>query len=301
MLKTGIAFADQITTVSPRYAEEIQTAEHGHGLEGAISARRDHLTGIMNGIDDEIWNPASDSYLACNYDYENWQQGKLQCKQALLERLQMPPLENKPLIGLIGRLASQKGWSIILPVIEQWLQTIDVQWVVLGTGESSYEQSLFELANRYPDRLAACLKFSDELAHQIEAGSDIFLMPSEYEPCGLNQLYSLRYGTVPVVRATGGLADSITDASPEHLQNRTANGFVFDNYSMLDMETALARAVVTYLERPLEWRTIVKIGMQQDWSWRRSAERYAEVYRQVIQQDEHHVQQDQHNAQQSLG
>lgn len=277
LLKTGIVFADQVTTVSPTYAEEIQTDEHGCGLQGTVKSINDKLTGIMNGIDDSIWNPLTDPHLAQNYDLASWQQGKLANKTELQKELGLEQDDHIPLVGLVGRLASQKGWSILYPVIEQWLDTIDVQWVILGTGDPDYENALRYLAQRNAGRISAKLEFSDRMAHRIEAASDIFLMPSQYEPCGLNQLYSLKYGTVPVVRKTGGLADSITDASED-----SANGFVFDGFSSIELETALARAIVCHMSQKERWSQLVETGMQQDWSWKASASKYVQLYHKAI-------------------
>ncbi len=282
LLKTGIVFADQITTVSPRYAREIQSSELGCGMEGVLQERATVLKGIMNGIDTEVWNPQSDPFLASNYTVDNWPNGKRDCKLDLQEKVGLEVNAKVPLLGLVGRLASQKGWSILLPVLEQWIQSIDVQWVILGTGEVQFENALKRLATQYPKRLSVILKFSDPLAHQIEAGSDIFVMPSQYEPCGLNQLYSLRYGAVPVVRQTGGLADSIVDATDANLANKSANGFTFSSFKSTDLETALARAVVCYLEHSELWNQLVETGMKQDWSWRKSAMQYLDVYHQAI-------------------
>ncbi|HMO13023.1 MAG TPA: glycogen synthase GlgA [Pirellulaceae bacterium] len=279
LLKTGIVFADQITTVSPRYAEEIQTSEHGHGMEGILRERSDRLTGIMNGIDVNVWNPQTSPYLSYHYNIQNWHAGKRACKIDLQRKVGLTINPQTPLLGLVGRLASQKGWSILLPVLEKWLQYVNAQWVVLGTGDPEFENALKRLVGRFPDRLSLILKFSDELAHQIEAGSDIFVMPSLYEPCGLNQLYSLRYGTVPVVRRTGGLADSIVDTNQSTLESRSANGFSFGEFTSTDLESALGRAIDCFVNRPDVWKQIVETGMAQDWSWRRSASHYLQVYR----------------------
>jgi starch synthase len=282
LLKTGIVFADALTTVSPTYAREIQSAPLGCGLEGVLSDRRDVLTGIVNGVDYGVWNPATDRHLAAKYDAAGYVTGKAACKAALQRELGLPVLPGAPLIGIIGRLVNQKGFDLIAPVLDRWLDAADAQWVVLGTGEKQYEELLGQLAQRYPHKLAARLQFSDALAHKIEAGADIFLMPSLFEPCGLNQMYSLKYGTVPVVRATGGLADTIVDATPENLAARKATGFAFHEYSAFSMEEALLRAVTAYKTQPREWHQLVTTGMRQDYSWAASAKEYTSIYDRTV-------------------
>ncbi len=282
LLKTGIVFADAINTVSPTYAAEIQTEEHGCGLDGVLRSRGNVLSGILNGIDGHDWNPATDSQLAVNYDLDSWQQGKAACKAALQEEAGLPQISNIPLIGIIGRLASQKGWSLILPVMDQWLRYSDAQWIVLGTGQPEFQAALSELASQFPQQLALKLGFSNRLAHRIESAADIFLMPSEYEPCGLNQQYSLAYGTVPVVRQTGGLADTVVDARPDTIGNGSANGFSFREFKAEHLDATLHRAVDTYLRHADIWRKLVVTGMGQDWSWSASARKYQRLYEQTI-------------------
>jgi len=267
LMKTGLAFADSINTVSPRYAEEIQSLPLGCGLEGMLRHRRDALSGILNGIDAREWDPATDQHLAANYDAKTVAQGKPLCKAALQVELGLPQSPDTPLIGLIGRLADQKGFDLVAEVIQQWVQTIDAQWVILGTGEPKYHELFEMLAERFPQKVAARLEFSNPLAHRIEAGADIFLMPSRYEPCGLNQLYSLKYGTVPVVRSTGGLADTIDDQ----------NGFSFQEYGPLALSETLRRAYETYHQKDA-WNRLISTGMEQDWSWAHSAKEYVELY-----------------------
>ena len=286
-LKSGLAFADVITTVSPRYAEEIQSSPLGYGLEGILSHRHDDLFGIINGVDYGVWNPTSDPFLATadfagqNYGVDNFVPGKFACKAALQREFGLPQIDGQPLVAMISRLADQKGFDLIADVIRQWTQTSSVQWVILGTGDPRYHDLLTELAQRHPDRVAVRLDFSNELAHRIEAGADIFLMPSRYEPCGLNQLYSLKYGTVPVVHATGGLADSITNLSDETLAAGTANGFSFENYSSIALAQTLERACQTYYNRPI-WEQLVRTGMTQDWSWKHSAREYSRLYEHAL-------------------
>ena len=199
LLKAGIVFADAVTTVSPTYAREIQQTDLGCGLENVLLQRGGAVSGIINGVDYAVWNPAQDLKIAAQYGVDDWQQGKGVCKQSLQEQLGLPVRAEVPLIGIIGRLVDQKGFDLIAGLMQKWMHEADVQWAVLGTGEPSYHQLLEHLQREYPKKAAVKLMFSDELAHRIEAGSDIFLMPSRYEPCGLNQLYSLKYGSVPVV------------------------------------------------------------------------------------------------------
>ncbi len=278
LLKTGIVFADAISTVSPQYAREIQTRERGCGLENVLRERSNRLLGVLNGVNTSVWNPGEDRYLAATYGVASWRDGKSANKAALQKEAGFEPQSDVPLIGLVGRLASQKGWSLILPVMTRWLESRAAQWIVLGTGDVAIEESLRQLRRRFPSRLAVDLGFSDALAHRIEAGADIFLMPSQYEPCGLNQQYSMRYGTVPVVHHTGGLADTVVDANPQTVSNRTANGFAFESFDEGSLESALARAVATWTGNPAVWSQLVETGMTTDWSWERSARRYQELY-----------------------
>jgi starch synthase len=282
LMKTGLVFADALSTVSPRYAQEIQTAEHGCGLEGVLKERRGVLTGIVNGVDYSEWNPATDRHIAANYTTKNVQPGKGQCKAALQKSLGLPVSPQTPLVGLVGRLAAQKGLDLVEGVITQWVRTSDTQWAILGTGEPKYQELFERLADEFPDKVAVKIGFSNPLAHAIEAGADMFLMPSRYEPCGLNQLYSLKYGTVPVVRATGGLADTIVDATEETIAAGTATGFSFAPYEVKALAEALSRAHAIYRERPEVWRQLIASGMHQDWSWANSARKYVDLYRQTI-------------------
>ncbi len=281
LLKTGIVFADAINSVSPRYAQEIQSSPLGCGLEGVLQHRRDVLTGILNGMDECEWNPATDVHLAANFDVSSVGEGKPSCKAALQEEVGLPQRSDVPLIGMIGRLCEQKGFDLVAEVTPRWLEETDVQWVLLGTGEPKFHQIFQRLAARHPDRMAVRLAFSNALAHRIEAGADMFLMPSRYEPCGLNQLYSLKYGTVPIVRATGGLADTIVNATPETMEAGTANGFSFEEYSPLALREALRRACDAFGRKGL-WRQLIETGMKQDWSWRRSAREYGRLYEQTV-------------------
>ncbi|MCA9171136.1 MAG: glycogen synthase GlgA [Planctomycetales bacterium] len=282
LLKTGIVFADSVSTVSPRYAQEIQTSPLGCGLEGVLYHRRNTLTGIINGVDYQQWSPATDGHLPATYDEHNWTEGKPICKRSLQQEMGLPENLDAPLIGLVGRLADQKGFDLVAPVIRKWVASSDAQWVILGTGEPQYHTLFEELSAEYPSKVAARLEFSDRLAHRIEAGSDIFLMPSRYEPCGLNQLYSLKYGAVPVVHATGGLADTIRDESYDPYQDSQANGFLFDRYEALELDQTLERACHIFRHDRSRWQQLVKNGMTQDWSWAESARKYAELYESTI-------------------
>jgi starch synthase len=276
-LKTAIVFSDAITTVSPTYAREILHPPLSCGFEGILNHRAADLTGIINGVDYEVWNPATDRHLGpYRYGEQDYQRGKAECKRELQRSLHLPQRAETPLLAAIGRLADQKGFDLITRVMQHWAERVDAQWVVLGTGEAKYHEMLGSLAREYPERIAVRLEFSDELAHRIEAAADIFVMPSQYEPCGLNQLYSLKYGTVPVVRATGGLVDTVVNATDQTIANHTATGFSFDDYTSLALAETLERAWA-YLEKSL-WNQLIETGMQQDWSWQTSAEQYAELY-----------------------
>ena len=283
LLKTGLVFADRLNTVSNRYAEEIQSAPHGCGLEGVLHQKRELLSGIVNGVDYSQWNPRTDSYLAANYGVEDVTVGKPICKAALQGEMGLPQLASTPLIAFVGRLVEQKGIDLVAGILRDWIQNVDAQWVFLGTGDAQYHELFGEYARRSPQKVAVRLEFSNALAHRIEAGADIFLMPSRFEPCGLNQLYSLKYGTVPVVRATGGLADTITGVTDETLANGTATGFQFREYSSLALSETLRRACNTYAQPEL-WSKIVQAGMRQDWSWANSANQYLDLYQQTVNQ-----------------
>ncbi|HEX4149751.1 MAG TPA: glycogen synthase GlgA [Pirellulales bacterium] len=280
LMKTGLVFADALNTVSPRYAEEIQSAPLGCGLEGVLQQRRDVLSGIINGVDYSLWNPAADPALAQRYDLQTAGTGKAACKSALQNELKLPISARTPLVGFIGRLAEQKGIDLVASLIQDWVRSTDAQWVILGTGEPKYHQLFTTLGERHPQKVAVRLAFSGDLAHRIEAGADMFLMPSRFEPCGLNQLYSLKYGTVPIVRATGGLADTVTDATRETLAAGKATGFSFREYSPLALAETVGRACEAYSQNST-WATLIRTGMGQDWSWRRSAQQYAALYQKI--------------------
>ena len=270
LLKTGLMFADRFNTVSPRYAEEIQSAPLGCGLEGVLEHRRDVLSGIVNGVDYREWDPATDRSLPANYKPDDFQAGKAICKAALQNELRLPVDPKIPLVAFIGRLVDQKGIDLLAAAVRDWVRSHDVQWVILGTGDAAYQDQFAMLAERFPQKVATRLEFSNALAHRIEAGTDMFVMPSRYEPCGLNQLYSLKYGTVPIVRATGGLVDTITNLDEHTLADGTANGFSFGEYSRLGTDRlAVARDKRVRSAGSLE--TPGSKRHSQDWSWTASA------------------------------
>lgn len=279
MLKAGIVYADAITTVSPTYAEEICTPEFGYGLDGLLRSRRHKLTGILNGIDTDAWNPATDPHLPAHYSKARIQPGKRNNKRALLERFQ--PVDNAlldaPLLGMVGRLVEQKGVDWILAAMPVLLAETDVRFVVLGSGQALYEQKLQRLAQQHPDRIMVEIGYDEKLAHCIEAGADLFLMPSRFEPCGLNQMYSLRYGTPPVVFRTGGLADTVVDANASHCADGTATGFVFDQPEVSGFLDAIRRALDLY-RQPKAWRRLQQTGMRQNFDWSESAGHYLSLY-----------------------
>ncbi len=281
LLKTGIAMADQVTTVSPTYAEEICTAEAGCGLDGLLTHRKSDLTGILNGIDQAVWNPETDRHLISHYTADDPQPGKSDCKQRLQERMGVTVRKEVPLLGMVSRMSHQKGFDLILEVSD-CIVFQDLQLVILGTGDRGIEEELRRVAAEYPSRVAVTIGFDDSLAHQIEAGSDIFLMPSRFEPCGLNQMYSLRYGTVPIVRRIGGLADSVIDTTRKTLADKSATGFVFDKYCSLQLAETIERAVATYRQAAV-WEQIIHNGMSTDCSWRHSVQQYVHVYRDALE------------------
>jgi len=279
-LKAGIVFADWLSTVSPSYAREIQTHYFGCGLEGALTERRFQLSGIVNGVDYGEWNPATDRHLATRYNEATVVEGKAACKADLQKRLGMAESRRTPLLGVIARLVEQKGIELLTRCADSLLLQ-DLQLVVLGEGDPEYQRQLRDLERRHPQRMRAVIGFDETLAHQIEGGADIFLMPSRYEPSGLNQLYSLKYGTVPVVRGTGGLADTVVDATEETLADGSATGFRFAAISATALRETVERALFLYRHRPDVWLRLQRHGMSQDWSWDRSAAEYVRLYRQL--------------------
>jgi len=274
-LKGGIVFSDVVTTVSPTYAKEITTPQFGFGFEGIVASRSDDLVGILNGIDTETWNPEADAYLSSHFSAEDLK-GKSKVKAALLEDAGLPANKaslSRPLVGLVSRLTDQKGFDLIAAAADQ-LMTFDATWVMLGSGDARYERFWRQLAERYPERVAARIGFDEKLAHLIEAGADLFLMPSRFEPCGLNQMYSLRYGTLPIVRATGGLDDTVVDVDEEPSRG---TGFTFREYSADALVATVNRALSLY-KNTRRWKAIQRRAMAEDHSWDVSAREYVKVY-----------------------
>lgn len=281
-LKAGIHYATKINTVSPTYAEEIrEDPELGCGLEGMLVNRAGDVSGILNGIGTDIWNPSVDKLLRHQYDAQTVDAGKKINKETLLRRARIPSARwNLPVVGMISRLDAQKGFDLIEEAAVD-LMAMDLNVVVLGTGGKVYHDMFADLTAQYPERVAAFLTFDNELAHLIEAGADIFLMPSRYEPCGLNQMYSLNYGTVPVVRATGGLADTVVDADRDA---GSGTGFTFVPYTPEAMLDALSRALSAFRDQR-RWRAIQSRGMNADFSWKQSAIRYKDLYHRALMVD----------------
>ncbi len=269
-LKAGLYYADWISTVSPTYAEEIQHSPLGMGMEGLLASRRDRLTGILNGIDMADWNPSSDLHLPCAYSARA-PSGKRRCKLALQQDLNLEVDNDTPLVGVISRLTYQKGIDWIVAIADR-LVAEGAQLAILGKGEPAIEQACLALAARHPGRVASIIGYDEGLSHRIEAGSDIFLMPSRFEPCGLNQMYSQRYGAVPVVYATGGLKDTVEDG---------VTGFVFTEPSAEGLWEALRRALSTYPDKTA-WRRLMQAGMQKDFSWEASANQYTRLYKRLV-------------------
>ena len=278
-IKGGLVFADRVNTVSPNYAQEIQSPEYGYGLDGLLQHRGDRLSGILNGIDDTVWNPETDPYLKTNYDHKKLA-GKKKNKAALQKEYKLPIKPNALLIGLVGRLVHQKGIDLVINSLPE-LTELPIQFVALGTGEPAYEHALRDIARLYPKQISVNIGYDEALAHRIEAGADVFLMPSRFEPCGLNQLYSLRYGTIPIVRRVGGLADTVVDSTPETLKDKTATGIVFDNADSESLCTAVIRAKELYQDKKT-WKKIQQTGMQCESSWEHSAQQYTRLYELAI-------------------
>jgi len=279
LLKGGVQDARTITTVSPRYAAEIQTPEFGFGFDGILRARASDLTGILNGIDTVEWDPEHDRFLPAPFNATTLAD-KAASKAALLARHQLPAeAMSRPLVAMISRLVDQKGLDLIAAIADE-LPRLDASFVVLGTGEVRYQDMWKRLAAAHPDRIGVHIGFDEALAHLMEGGADIFLMPSRFEPCGLNQMYSLRYGTVPVVRAVGGLADTVTDYAPGR---RTSTGFSFADYTPAGLLGTLQRALALYPQRR-KWEALQRAGMKQDHSWDRSAREYVKIYERAAQQ-----------------
>lgn len=277
MLKGGIECADKVTTVSNTYAQEILNPYYAYGLEHILNQRSYKLCGIVNGIDTDLFNPAKDKALFVNYTASNAEKAKKENKHGLQQMVNLPECD-KPLIGMVTRLTNQKGMDLVMEVIEEIL-SMDIQMVVIGTGDWKYETALRELARRYGNKLVAIINFSADIASKIYAGSDMFLMPSKFEPCGLSQLIAMRYGSIPIVRETGGLKDTVIPFNPVEKSGR---GFTFKTYNAYDMLDAIHRAVGTYYNKE-EWNACMKNAMSGDYSWKASAKQYIDLYKGLIQ------------------
>lgn len=279
-IKGGLSFADCINTVSPQYAREIQTEAFGYGLQHLLKHRSDRLSGILNGIDTDIWNPGTDDNLYQKYNSRSLHK-KADNKLALQQQFALKGDKNIPLIGFIGRLVEQKGLDLILTSLPELIK-MPLQLVFLGSGQASFENELVKWAKNNPQTIAVEIGYDEQLSHRIEAASDMFLMPSLFEPCGLNQLYSLRYGTIPVVTPVGGLKDSVTDCTEQHLSDRSATGFVLKKQSPADLTSTITRAVKLYTQ-PEMWKQLQLNGMRQDFSWKASAVGYLDLYNRAIE------------------
>jgi starch synthase len=277
-LKGALTYSDFITTVSRKYAQEIQTAEYGFGLDGVLKSRNTSLTGILNGVDYDEWHPATDRLIAANYTADSLE-GKQECRRDLLRSFVLDPECTVPVIGIVSRFAAQKGFDLIALAADR-LAHEEVKVCVLGSGDKTYEDLFRRLVRQYPGRFAAKFGYDNEMAHKIEAGADMFLMPSRYEPCGLNQIYSLKYGTVPVVRATGGLDDTI---EPYDVRTGKGTGFKFHEYTPEALLTSVQAALALYA-KPKEWRKLMLNGMARDFSWRVAAREYLRIYERLRSQ-----------------
>ncbi|MBN1849694.1 MAG: glycogen synthase GlgA [Deltaproteobacteria bacterium] len=277
LLKSGIVYADAVTTVSPTYSMEIQTSEYGMGMEGILQYRQEFLYGILNGIDYHQWDPAKDKHIPETY-YPNRMKGKMKCKDALIQEMNMDAsFKNKPLAGMISRLDNQKGLDLLVAILEKIL-ALDMGLIILGAGDVKIQRAIRKTADHHPGRVGLYIGFNEPLAHRIMAGVDIFLIPSRYEPCGLTQMYALKYGTVPVARATGGLQDTII---PFDKSTGEGNGFLFGPHAAEAFLASIEQALECYKD-PQTWKRIQSNGMQADFSWDRSAEMYTEVYQTVL-------------------
>ncbi|MEY6431578.1 glycogen synthase GlgA [Thioalkalicoccus limnaeus] len=276
-IKGGLIFADRVNTVSPTYAEEVKTPRFGCGFDGLLRQLGSRFTGILNGIDYRVWDPVTDLRIARNFGPDSLD-GKAANKVALQAEFGLPPKEQAIVLGYIGRLVEQKGVDLILAVLPRLMAQPDVQLIMQGSGDAQLEQAIIEAARAYPGQIGVYIGYDEHRAHRIEAGSDAFLMPSRFEPCGLNQMYSLRYGTVPIVHRTGGLADTIVNATPERLAEGLATGFVFDQSNADSLWHAIRFALRIHRDQPEQWQALALAGMRQDLSWEHSARRYVELY-----------------------
>jgi starch synthase len=279
-MKGGIYFSDWVSTVSPRYAEEILTQEFGCGLEGFLGNRADRITGILNGVDTTEWDPQADPLIAASYSADDLS-GKVVCKRHLQERLKLPVESEIPILAMVNRLDAQKGIPLLIESLPK-LMALGVQFVFLGSGRPDYQAAIIQAAKRYRKAMRAQFEFDNDLAHAIEAGADAFLMLSRYEPCGLNQMFSLHYGTVPIVHRTGGLVDTIHPATPTSLKKGEATGFFFTPYTVDSLLMTVRRALDLYHNQPAVWRQVQERGMREDFSWNRAAESYEQLYQRLL-------------------
>jgi starch synthase len=281
LLKTGLVFADALSTVSPTYAREIQSSPGGCGLEGVLAARHAALTGIVNGIDTATWNPATDPFIPRPYSEHDVDQGKYAARVALAARMGRAAPDARPLVAFIGRLVPQKGVDLLVELLGRMGGGGKAHFVVLGSGEATFEESLRRVAAAFPGTIDLVIGFDEGLAHLVQAAADITLVPSRFEPCGLTQLYAFRYGSIPVVRATGGLVDTVVDLTPQTLADGTASGFTFGPVDATALEQALMRALELHA-MPDTWRTLVRRVMRQDWSWETSGRAYLRLFEQTL-------------------
>lgn len=276
-MKIGLIYSDIITTVSESYAKEISTdEEYSCGMKGVLETRTNKIKGIVSGIDESVWSPNKDEFLVKTYTKSNFQEAKLENKKALLEKLGLPFNENVPLIGMISRLVDHKGLDLVIEGFDK-LMKYDAQFVLLGSGDKEFETFFSSAAEKYPEKFACDLEFSEEIAHLIEGGSDMFLMPSRFEPCGMNQMFSLKYGSVPIARATGGLVDTV-----KPYKDGEGNGFMFKKYAAADMLRSIKAAIEAFADKEI-WNKIVENGMDEDFSWKSSAEKYNELYKELVE------------------
>jgi len=278
-LKAGIVTADMVTTVSRTYAQEILTDYFGYGMQNLLRQKSNRLRGILNGIDYEEFSPETDKVIKQNYDKSTVKEGKLANKKALFERLNVDFGYEKPLIGIISRLVSQKGIDLIKRVFDEMLEIDDFYFVVLGSGAEEYETYFKNLETRYPDKVKAVIGYSDQLAHMIYAGADMFLMPSKFEPCGLGQIIALKYGTIPIVRETGGLVDTV---QPYNEYEKVGNGFSFTNFNAHDMMHVIRYAMHLFFHNPESWQILIQHAMESDYSWAQSAIAYRKLYKEIL-------------------
>lgn len=278
LLKAGLMYADALTTVSKGYSKEIQTTEYGLGMDGILRYRQKDLYGILNGADYDHWSPEKDPYIVAQYDKSNLE-NKTKCKIDLLQEFGLKAKASTPIIAMISRLADQKGFDILTEAIEELMQ-MDIIFILLGTGDPKYHELFTQISDKYPNKTGIRIAFDNSLAHKIEAGTDMYLMPSKYEPCGLNQIYSLRYGTIPIVRATGGLDDTITDI---HEDPRNGFGFKFSDYTSKALASTVKRAV-SYYSHKEAWAQLVWRAMSLDYSWEKSGKEYLKVYKKILKE-----------------